>query len=260
MDELLRQQELLAVLEHGDDAIALPLRETGERAARGLDAYRANAEALAERALAAAFATVQALVGAADFAQLARAFRRIEPPRCGDLGEWGDAFPAWLAAHPALSAWPWLADCARLDLALQRCERAADAPLDAASFAQLETIAPARLRIELLPGSALLRSAWPIATIHRAHQLAGAGAELAFAAVREAIAEQRGECVLVARRGWRALAHPSTPADADWTRDLLDGVDLATALRHAGESFDFSAWLETALRESWLQGVIAFDA
>ena len=259
MNEAERQQQLIAALAN-DAARVAGLRETGARMARGLEAYRANRDAIAARALASTFATVQALVGADDFRGLAHEFRCVDPPLRGDLGEWGDAFPAWLAAHPALSAWPWLADCARLDLALQRCERAADAPLDAASFAQLETIAPARLRIELLPGSALLRSAWPIATIHRAHQLAGAGAELAFAAVREAIAEQRGECVLVARRGWRALAHPSTPADADWTRDLLDGVDLATALRHAGESFDFSAWLETALRESWLQGVTAFDA
>src|SRR5258707_11736600 len=89
------------------------LREQGERASRGLEAYRANAGAIAERALAAAFATVRVMVGADDFGQLAREFWRAQPPRRGDLGEWGEGFAEWLRAHPAMAAWPYLADCAR---------------------------------------------------------------------------------------------------------------------------------------------------
>src|SRR5204862_198351 len=50
--ERLRQQQLLRALwRRGSDApLALWLRETGERAAQGLAAYRGNAAALAERA------------------------------------------------------------------------------------------------------------------------------------------------------------------------------------------------------------------
>ena len=256
MNEALRQQSLLAAL--GSGAAGLTgLREPGARAARGLEAYRANAEAIAARALGSSFATVRAMLGDDDFPRLAREFWRAHPPLRGDLGEWGEALPDWLAAHAALARWPWLADGARLDLALQRCERAADAVLDVASLAQLETGDPARLRLELMPGSALLRSPWPIATIHRAHQLDGEEAERAFAAVREAIAEGRGEQVLVARRGWRALVHALDRPTADWTQDLLAGVNLADALAHAGAAFDFAAWLAIALRESWLKGVAA---
>lgn len=256
MSEARRQQALLAALAGGAAELA-GLREAGARAARGLEAYRANAEAIAERALAAAFPTVRAMVGEDDFRQLARVFRHAHPPREGDLGEWGDAFPAWLAAHAALAPWPWLGDAARLDLALHRCERAADASLDAASLAQLESTDPSRLRLELMPGCALLRSPWPIATIHRAHQLDEAHSEAAFAAVRTAIAGQCGEQVLVARRGWRAVVHALDPGWAAWTQDLLDGVALADALARAGEAFDLAAWLATALRETWLKGVAA---
>ena len=52
-------------------------------------------------------------------------------------GSGATALPEWLAGHEALAAWPYLADCARLDLALHRCERAADAVFDAASLARL---------------------------------------------------------------------------------------------------------------------------
>ena len=253
-DEAQRQQALLAALA-GGASDAPGLRESGARAARGLEAYRANAEAIAGRALGSTFPTVQAMVGAEDFRRLARAFWHEHPPLRGDLGEWGDALAPWLVAQDALARWPWLGDCARLDLALQRCERAADAGFDAASLAQLETTDPAQLRLELMPGTALLRSAWPIATIHHAHQLEGDAAERAFAAVREAIAEARGEQVLVARRDWRALVHPLDAPTADWTDDLLAGVSLADALAHAGAGFDFAGWLATALRGSWLKGV-----
>ena len=256
MSEAQRQQRLLAALAAGAPSVAA-LRESGERAARGLEAYRANAEAIADRALASTLPTVQAMVGDDDFKHLAREFWRAHPPERGDLGEWGDAFPAWLAAHAGLTAWPWLADSARLDLALHRNERAADAVLDAGSLGLLESTDPAQLRLVPMPGIAVLCSPWPIATIHRAHQLEGVAAERAFADVREAVAAQRGEQVLVARQGWRAVVHPLDAPTAAWTQDLLDGIDLATALTRAGEGFDFAAWLGTALRESWLKGVAA---
>jgi Putative DNA-binding domain len=257
MNEVQRQQAFVAMLASPQAAApSLPWRESGERAARGLSAYRANAQASADRALAAAFPTVRALVGEEDFAHLAAEFWGAQPPLRGDLGEWGGAFPAWLEAHTAMAPWPYLGDCARLDFALHCSERAADAVLDAASLTQLESTDPVRLRIELMPGSALLRSAWPIASIHAAHQLLGEAAERAFERVREAIAAARGEQVLVARSGWRAVVYPLDAATADWTEQVLAGASLEAALEAAGASFDFAAWLASALRESWLKGVV----
>jgi hypothetical protein len=89
------------------------------------------------------------------------------------------------------------------------------------------------------------------------HPLEGEAAERAFAAVREAIAQRRGESVLVARRGWRAVAYRLDPQRADCTQDLLAGADLAAALERAGDAFDFAAWLAAALRDSWLKAVVA---
>ena len=282
-DEARRQQALIAAIEaagaggsDAGDGAATPssagrldashlspqpqLRETGARAARGLEVYRANAQSLADRALGAAFATVRAMLGAEDFSHLAHEFWRARPPQRGDMGEWGAEFPAWLAAHPGLATWPYLGDCARLDLALHRNERAADAEFDAASLALLGTCDPGRAQLSWMPGVQLLRSPWPIATIHHAHQVDADERERAFDAVRAALAEPRVEAfqqhVLVARKGWRAVVHRLDAAEAGFARSVQQGESLGAALAEAGSGFDFAHWLGRALRESWLKGVV----
>ena len=248
-----RQQRLMSQLlapraEPGE----LATRESGARALRGLQAYRANADASAARALGTAFPTVHSLVGEADFEQLAKEFWRHAPPLLGDLGEWGDGFAAWLAAHPQLAAWSYLSDCARLDWALHRCERAADNTLDAESIARLGDTDPAQLVMMLAPGLALIESAWPIVMILDAHR---AGDDAAFERVREAIAQQRGEAALVAREGWRAAASVVDASTAAWMRHLLAGDNLATALAAAGPDFDFGTWLANAIQSDRVKGL-----
>ncbi|MBS0444362.1 MAG: putative DNA-binding domain-containing protein [Proteobacteria bacterium] len=253
--EALRQRALVEALlaPRSDSALPPGLAEQGERARAGLSAYRSNAGAVAERALAAVFPTLAALLGDADFAHLAREHWRAVPPERGDLGQWGAALPDWLDAHAGLAAWPYLADCARLDLALHRCEQADDAALDAASLARLGSEDPSMLVLQLLPGSALLRSSWPIAAIHAAHRPDAAAA--AFDDARAAIAARQGQAVLVARSGWRGAVHLIDAADAAFVAALLDGVPLADALDRAGTTFDFAGWFARALRNAWLQGV-----
>jgi hypothetical protein len=221
------------------------------RIASGIDAYRGNVDAAAERALAATFPTVAAMVGGSDFGGLARAYRRDDPPSDGDLGTWGAGFAAWLGRQPRLAEWPYLGDCAALDHAVHRCERAADALFDPASLALLESTDPARLHLLLRPGSAVLASPWPIVTIHATHRDPAAD----FATARAALAARRGEQALVVRSGWRAAVLAIDAPTAGFTRSLLDGLVLAGALDRAGTHFDFTAWLADALRGGWLQGV-----
>lgn len=248
--EAKRQEALVTgILSREADAFALLTRETGARALRGLQAYRVNAHASAERALGAAFPTVRQLIGEEDFDRFAQLHWRDEPPTRGDLAEWGTGFAAWLSSQEALGEWPYLADCAKLDWALHRCERAADANFDAGSAARLGDTDPSRLVVVFMPGLTLVESRWPIATIHRAHHDDG----VSFDAVRKAIAREQAESVIVARRGWKAAHATVDAATAQWTRQLLEGGDLATALSQAGEAFDFTAWLTQAITSNWLK-------
>jgi hypothetical protein len=259
--EAIRQQALLDAIRAGDAGfpdVTAAARVAGSpaRIAKGLAAYRGNLDAVAVRALASAFPTVQAMVGAGDFSRLARAFTRVDPPRSGDLGEWGDGFPDWLRAQARLAEWPYIGDSAALDLAVHRCERAADVEFDPNSLGLLDRVDPKRLHLRLRPGTAVLASTWPVATIHAAHRDAGTDG---FAAARAALLARRAEAVLVARSGWRAIVYPIDAPTLEWTRDLFAGRDLAGALDRAGTSFDFAGWLASALRHGWLKDVRCAD-
>ncbi len=233
-----------------DDLVPAGVAERGARLRRGLQAYRANGASVAERALAAAYPTLWALVGAEDAAALARALWRASPPRRGDLAQWGQDLPAFIEAQHDLDAWPYLADCARLDAALLRCEAAHEPALERATLALLAEHDPAALRLHLQPALQLLASAWPIATLHAAHQPAAAADALERA--RAAVTLRLRESVLVARAGWRAQPRVLDAPDFAWMQALQGGATLADALAQAGDDFDFNAWLVQALQQGWL--------
>lgn len=223
---------------------------------RGLSVYRANAHAIAERALGNAFATVQAMLGAENFRALAKDFLLHHPPLKGDLGEWGEALPSFIAQQTDLAAWPYLADCARLDHAVHQCERAADADFDAASMARLGDTDPVQLRFDFLPGTALIESTWPLALIHQAHaQPEGDAREALFVQVRIALETPQACAALVCRDGWRAAVTSVPEHEVAWTRQVLSGASLADSLSLAHEAFDFTAWLTKGVRARRLKEI-----
>lgn len=256
--EALRQQMLLrAILARGEGLTMQGwVREAAPRAQRGLQAYRANLGAAAERALASAFPTVQQLMGDGSFAAMARVFVRTHPPARGDLAWLGEPLPGFIAASESLSDEPYLADVARLDWAVQRAESAAD--YDDASPDGLERLAdidPAQLAMQLRPGLAVVESVHPIVSIWLAHHGHDGRDADRFAPVRGAFAAGRGECAVVWRDGWRARVAALAGADARFTRAVLAADNLAAALDAAGPDFAFEPWLVRALRDRWLAGI-----
>ena len=266
-DEARRQQALLAVLQGAAPAETLQYRlgDAAPRARRGLQAYTANAGALAERALAAAFPTVTQLVGQQALAALARACWRAHPPLQGDVAQWGGALPGFIATLPDLDSEPYLADVARLDWAVHCCELAADADdtdetADAPGAALpglslLATADPEQLWLHPAAGTVLLASPYPVATIWRAHRSTAADR---FAPVRAALASGSGEQALVWRLGLAAQVCALPGPAAGFTRAVLAGQALGPALDAADAAhtgFAFEPWLLAALQQGWLVAV-----
>ncbi len=252
--EALRQRMLLRAL-LGDARPGLVdgwLRDTPARQRRGLQAYRAHAGAVAERALAVAYPTVAQLVGDQSSAALARALWQAEPPLHGDLSTWGEGLPDFIAGSSQLAAEPYLADVARLDWAVHRAEQAADDDAPAAGLAQLAGGDPAALQLQLRAGHAVLQSVHPLHAIWQAHR---SDAPDRFVPVRQARAEQRADAVRVRRAGLHVAVERIDSIDARFEQALLDGRSLAAALAAGGPAFDFEAWFITTLRHDGLSAV-----
>lgn len=254
--EAWRQQLLVRALWRDDDAVQAWLRPPARAGVeQALGAYRGNAAAAAVRTLAASHPTLAALVGDESFAALARHHWQAEPPQRGDLGLWGEGLADFVAGRASLADEPYLPDCARLDWAVHRATRAADAAPQPASLQRLADDDPARLRLQLAPGAALVASAFPIASVWHAHHR-----DAGFAGVRAAFAAGRGETAFV----WRDAAHAVQVAavsvlDAPFLEALRAGHTLADALDRAGDGFAFDAWLARALSDGWLLAVLPHE-
>lgn len=251
--EAQRQQAFIAALLGEPLAFEAAVHEQGERQRRGLSAYRANAQSLAERTLVAACPTVAALMGDEDFATLAHALWRASPPGHGDLAQWGHELPAFIEAKRDLDPWPYLADAARLDLAVRDCEAAADGELDRPSLALLAEHEADALGLRLKPAVRLVASAWPIASILAAHRRDG---RPDLEALQAALADPRRQNVVVSRAPWRAEAAVVEASTFAWMAALRADASLAEALATTEPigSFDLNAWLLQALQQDWLVG------
>ncbi len=235
-----RQQALLAALSGASRPIGIvPL--TAVELQRGLQAYQVNAQVLSVRALAAVYPKVRQIIGEASFRAMAWAFWRRHPPQQADLGGWGKLLSGFLAAQDEMEG--WLCDLARLEWAAHLAERAADLAFDPGSLDLLASQDPAQLRLQLPAGLSLLQvqaEAWSI--------WAGEVADESSQAVIP---------VLLWRQRWLAKGQRLSQGDSQWLQALIDGRTLEVALQQAfvaDVGFDFSAWLQAALREGWLQG------
>lgn len=256
--EAQRQQWLLRALwrDAGAAEAAAPwLRDAASRQQRGLQAYRINAAASAERALTSAYPTVAALLGQESFGALARDLWRRHAPQSGDLGVWGAALPAFIADSESLASEPYLADSAQLDWRVHCASRAADAPTAPPVLDALGTHAPEALVVRLAPGTALVSSAWPVGAIWQAHQPGQDGNAGRFDDVQAALAEGRGENALVRREDFAVRVDALDASAAAFTRACLEGATLAQALDAGGETFAFDQWLVRALQQRWLVAI-----
>jgi Putative DNA-binding domain len=227
------------------------------QSARGLAAYRANGHALAERSLLSAYPVVAALIGGDNFELLARDLWHRHPPQSGDLAQWGEALPGFLQINEQLADVPYLSDVAHVEWALHRAAGVPDAEPDLPSFARLGQEEPQDLALTLAPGTAVIASRYPVASLITAH-LHGTPS-LAEAAQR--LHDGGGEHALVWRQGLRPrIAHLET-ATAQLVKALLAGADLPQALdavcadADPNAVFDFSAWLTAAVTDGLVIGV-----
>ncbi len=206
----------------------------GREAVKRFNVYRNNVVVSLKEALVTGFPVLVKLVGDEFFNAMAGVFLRAHPPRSPVLAIYGDELPEFLEVFEPVAHLPYLADVARLELALRRAYHAGDAtPIrpDALAAPGLEL---ARLRFA--PAVQLLVSPYPIHTIWQANTDPNAPP-----------ARGGAEAVLITRPDWDPRPIRITDADARFLAALLAGEPLGSAIEAAGDGLDLAPILTRLL-------------
>lgn len=258
MSEAQRQRELVDAIfaPRAQDIPCAHVQQSGTRWQAGLAAYRGNGRAHACNALHVQFPTVLAMLGSEAFDTLCAGYWHTCPPRRGDLAWVGEELPAFIKTLESLDEWPWLADCARLDWVVWQISAAAPAQFSEDDLRHLIDGDPGTLFLKLSANTRRLASAWPIHTLHEAHHVTHPD----WDTVAGAIAKKCAQTVWIWRPHGDLAAPPVVElldaATERWVAALDAGHTLDAALDSAGDTFDFAAWLEQAVRQGWLDGVV----
>ncbi|MDQ0513001.1 DNA-binding domain-containing protein [Ancylobacter amanitiformis] len=199
--------------------------------------YRNNVYVGLTKALAQRFPVTERLVGAAFFTAMARLYAQDNKPASPRIIDYGDDFPAFIAAFEPAAELAYLADVARLEAAWTRAYHAADAALpDLSAVAAMAPDALPNLRLAAHPSAALIRSPHPVGSIWGAHQSATVPPMEAWDA----------ETVLVVRPDMDVNVHIVPAQDGIFAQALFGGAPLGEAAEAAfahEPAFDFGAAL-----------------
>ncbi len=239
-----------AVMGRNDAVAAAWVVGAGLEPAARLRIYENSVTATLTAALRDSYPGVLALVGEAFFGVMAARYLRQHPSTCGNLQRFGAALADFIADMPEAGALHYLADVARLDWRRQLAALAADAaPVDATRTAEVVTVAPERLRIQLHPSLQRLRSDYAVLTLWQWCQ----------APADEAPRVDEGELVLLWRDGSDVAMAAIDPATFRCIEMLAGGHDVAASwadARKVDNKFD----LESCLRDLLGHGlVVAFN-
>jgi hypothetical protein len=154
-----------------DPYAAIPeglLDPAGRPAGTRFDVYRNNVAASLSNALAEGFPALNSLLGEGNFRILAGRLLRAHPPKNPVMALYGDEMPSFLEEFEPARALPYLADVARLELAMRHSYHAANArPADLSPLGILPPEAITATRLGLAPSLRLLRSRWPVLQVYR---------------------------------------------------------------------------------------------
>jgi hypothetical protein len=171
------QRRFLRDLADGDDPAADRFAALFEEPPCGRfenrrEVYRSGYVARIAEALENDYRALRRIVGEGPFAAMTGRYVAAAPPASFDLGAVGDRLPGFLADDLLTEQLPFLPDLARLELAQAKAFVARDsAPLDWDRLARRGAEAAADTVIRSRPGTAVIRSTWPLEAIQACRDL-----------------------------------------------------------------------------------------
>jgi len=188
-------------------------------AGRRFNVYRNNVATSLTEAMHSAFPVITKLLGKENMDGLSGLYLRAHPPTSPLMMFYGAQFPAFLAGLEQLAHLGYLADVARLELALRTAYHAADATAITADA--LAAIPPEDLmqaRVMLAPSVQVIQSPWPLYDIWRYNTAQAAPKP-------EPVAQD----VLITRPEFDPIPHSLPVGGATWITGLMQGATFAEA-------------------------------
>jgi len=171
MPELSDTQRLVRdALVGGDFQTVRPVLIGGGDPTRRLAIHHRHYHASLVDALRTRFPATTWLIGDAAVTAAARRFVATHPPRVFCIAEFGEDFPAFLAAEPSLAALPYVQAFARLEWHAGRVSVAVDGPaLSLADLTAAESVDLMSSAVAFQPGVMYLTADWPVDELLRVY-------------------------------------------------------------------------------------------
>ncbi|WP_017219927.1 DNA-binding domain-containing protein [Moritella dasanensis] len=243
------QQRLLAVIWNDDLSGNLH-----GFSVQGINIYRRNLLANAQRALGITFPTVFKLLDSDVSADLVKQFLQASPPDQGDWGQWGDKFADFMATTDISDDYPFLADCSALDWHVHCALHGADQTLDQSSLQILGNCEPEQVVIIFNQNVKLLSSRYPVVDIFDGHhhddkQRRQVALNNANQALSSALVDHH---IMIYRPEFQPRVIKLTSSEGQFTQSLISGNSLAESLDLVSNDaeFSFQHWLLNAIEHN----------
>ncbi len=170
-----------------------------------LNIYRNNVFGNFNAVLSSIFEAVKKLVGEKYFEQLCNEYNKKHFSKSGNLDDYGDAFPQFLAKVKSKHKLTFLSDLARLELLHHKAYYSADAEkFDLKKFKKITAEKFSNLEFELHPSCFLMASEFPIFSIWK-DNIAGNG--------KKKISLKKPELLLIERGLSKVQIHNLSPEE-----------------------------------------------
>ncbi len=221
---------------------------------QGLDIYRRNLLANAQRALSISFPTVFELLGSSISKNITYQFLRLSPPSQGDWSQWGKGFSHFISTIEEGYRYPYLADCAAVDWHVHCALHGIDQSLDQSSLQTLVNSEPEHIEIVFNQNVKLLKTHYPLTEIFQAHHHDDElHREVAMIKAQKLLAKESIEqMVMIYRPEFKPEVSTLTASEGAFMLCLMAGNSLEQALNtvKSDRSFSFEQWLLTAIERN----------
>ncbi len=216
------QSKFIEAVCNPDKPVPDGITSRASKNAKRFAVYRNNVISGLTEALERAFPVIRKLVGDEFFKAMAGNFVREFPPNSPLMMRFATEFPEFLESFEPVQSLPYLADVARLEIALRESYHAEDSsPISQEAFAAVPADKLVDARIELAPSIRLLGSESPIFSIWLANTSDGPKPKPA------------AEEVAVVRKQFDPVPKLLEPGEHELLQTLLAGGSLGHAFENA---------------------------